>query len=58
MRKFDEMNAGRFLRAADFTPGESFAVTVTGVTEEGIGWGDDKELTLILSLAHHPEGKA
>jgi hypothetical protein len=57
MRKFDEMNAGRFLRAADFAPGESFAVTVTGVRDEEIGWGDDKELMLILSLAHRPGGK-
>jgi hypothetical protein len=51
MKSFTEWNAGRFLRAADYSPGESFNVTVTKVTEEEVGRGDDTELALILALA-------
>jgi hypothetical protein len=56
MRSFDEWNAGRFLRAADFMPGESFAVTVAAVSEEEVRRGDGTEQpALVLTLAR--EGK-
>jgi hypothetical protein len=51
MRSFDEWNAGRFLRAGDYDPGDSFAVTVTKVTEEELQRDHGLEPVLILTLA-------
>jgi hypothetical protein len=34
MKNFDEWNAGRFIRAGDYTPGDTFDVVVTEVTAE------------------------
>jgi hypothetical protein len=51
MRSFDEWNAGRFLRAGDYDPGDSFAVTVVKVAEEVIQRDHGPEPALILTLA-------
>ena len=34
MRRFSEMNAGRFIRAADYEPGERFLVIIVQVYED------------------------
>jgi hypothetical protein len=51
MKTFAEWNAGRFLRAGDYSPGDAFAVVVTAVTEEELQRDHGPEPTLILTLA-------
>jgi hypothetical protein len=56
MRKWREITAGKYLRAADYELGDRFPVTITAVRDDEGEWRDGGKEKTVLTLSHYPEG--
>jgi hypothetical protein len=57
MRKWREITAGKYLRAADYELGDCFPVTQEAARDEEGEWRDDEKFKTVLTLNHYPAGE-